>query len=156
MSIFIHPLAEVETESIGDGTKIWRWAHVSRGVKIGRNCVIGQGVFIGPNVVIGDYVRIQNNAYIPELVTLEDQVFVGPCCVFTNFKYPKSPKSEVCDRSGWEPTLVQEQASIGANATILCGLVIGKNATVGAGSVVTKSVLSESVVYGNPAKCHKS
>lgn len=143
----IHPLAEVETDDIGDGTTIWRWTHVMPGAKIGRNCMIGQGCFIGRDVVIGDGCRIQNGAQIFEGVTLEDRVFIGPGVVFTNDSYPRAGIRTIP-----EGTLVKSRASIGANATILSGVVIGEGAMVGAGAVVTKHVEDVSTVVGNPAR----
>ena len=143
----IHPLAEVETDQIGDGTTIWRWAHVMPGASIGRDCMIGQGCFIGRNVVMGDGCRIQNGAQLFEGVTLEDDVFIGPGVVFTNDRYPKAGVDGLL-----EGTLVRRCASIGGNATIRCGIEIGPDAMIGAGAVVTKDVPPGATVFGNPAR----
>lgn len=150
---FVHPTATVDDgASIGKGTKVWHYCHVSAGAVIGERCVLGQNVYIAPNVRIGDGVRIQNNVSVYEGVTLEDDVFCGPSCVFTNDKYP----STVADnRNRWLKTLVKKGAVIGANATILCGITIGRHALVGAGAVVIKDVLDGVVVYGNPAEVKK-
>ena len=134
---------------IGEGTKIWHFSHIMKGAKIGKNCVIGQNCFVGSRAVLGNGVKLQNNVSVYDLVTLEDYVFVGPSAVFTNdlnprAKYPKGGK--------WIPTLVKEGATIGANATILCGITIGKWAMVGAGAVVTKDVPDYAIVTGIPAK----
>ena len=142
----VHPLAEVETDDIGEGTTIWRWTHVMPGAKIGKGCMIGQGCFIGEGVVIGDGCRIQNGAQLFQGVTLENRVFVGPGVVFTN---DRKPRVSLDWRA--EPTLVRYQASIGANATIRCGVVIGKGAMIGAGAVVTKDVPAWETWVGNPA-----
>lgn len=132
---------------VGDGTKIWHYTHICSKAKIGKNCVLGQNVYIGPNVVIGDNVKIQNNVSVYEGITIEDNVFLGPSCVLTNDKYPKSLGS-------WKAlsTLIKKGASIGANATIVCGVTIGENSLVGAGSVVTKDVMIGTTVIGNPAR----
>jgi len=134
---------------IGEGTKIWHFSHIMKGAKIGKNCTIGQNCFVGSRAVIGNGVKLQNNVSVYDLVTLEDYVFVGPSAVFTNdlnprAKYPKGGK--------WIPTFVKEGATIGANATILCGITIGKWAMVGAGAVVTKNVPDYAIVAGVPAK----
>ena len=134
---------------IGEGTKIWHFSHIMKGAKIGKNCIIGQNCFIGSRAVLGNGVKLQNNVSVYDLVTLEDYVFVGPSAVFTNdlnprAKYPKGGK--------WIPTLVKEGATIGANATILCGITIGKWAMIGAGAVVTKDVPDYAIVTGVPAK----
>ena len=144
---YCHETSIVETEKIGEGTKIWHWVHVSPGAEIGKNCVLGQNVFIGNNVKIGDNVKIQNNVSVYEGVTIENDVFLGPSCVFTNDKYPKSV-------GDWEltETLVKNGASIGANATIVCGVTIGENALIGAGSVVVSDVEENVVMVGNPAR----
>jgi len=134
----------VETNQIGDGTKIWHFCHVMPDAEIGENCVLGQNVFIGRGVRIGNNVKIQNNVSVYEGVTLEDDVFCGPSCVFTNNRYPPSGKRE--------KTLVKKGASIGANATIVCGVTIGEYAMIGAGSVVTRDVPPHTLVYGNPAR----
>lgn len=146
-NFFVHETSVVETDDIGEGTKIWHWVHVCSGAKIGKNCVLGQNVYIGNNVTIGDNVKIQNNVSVYEGVTIENDVFLGPSCVFTNDKYPKSV-------GDWEitETLVKNGASIGANATIVCGAIIGENALVGAGSVVVCDVEENAVVVGNPAR----
>jgi UDP-2-acetamido-3-amino-2,3-dideoxy-glucuronate N-acetyltransferase len=148
---FAHETSIIETEDIGEGTKIWHWVHVSPGAKIGKGCILGQNVYIGNNVVIGDNVKIQNNVSVYEGVTIQDDVFLGPSCVFTNDKYPSATGE-------WEltETIVETGASIGANATIVCGNKIGKGALVGAGSVVTKDVRPSTLVVGNPAKEVKS
>jgi UDP-2-acetamido-3-amino-2,3-dideoxy-glucuronate N-acetyltransferase len=149
--VFIHPTATVDPEvEIGEGTRIWHYTHVMSGAKIGRNCVLGQNVFIGRNVRIGDGVKIQNNVSVYEGVELEDYVFCGPSCVFTNVKTPRSafPRS----RDEYLPTLVKRGATIGANATIVCGVTIGEWAFVAAGAVVTKDVPPYALVAGVPAR----
>jgi UDP-2-acetamido-3-amino-2,3-dideoxy-glucuronate N-acetyltransferase len=149
--VFIHPTATIDPDvEIGEGTKIWHYTHVMSGAKIGRNCVLGQNVFVGRNVRIGDEVKIQNNVSVYEGVELEDYVFCGPSCVFTNVKTPRSafPRS----RDEYLPTLVKRGATIGANATIVCGVTIGEWAFVAAGAVVTKDVPPYALVAGVPAR----
>ena len=150
-----HDTAKVADDShsppIGEGTKIWGFASVEKGVSIGCNCVIGMYVHVGPHVVIGHGCKIQNGAQLFEGVTLEDDVFIGPHAVFTNVKVPRA---HVSRKAEFKPTLVKRGASIGANATILCGITIGEYALVGAGSVVTEDVAAHALVYGNPAKPH--
>jgi UDP-2-acetamido-3-amino-2,3-dideoxy-glucuronate N-acetyltransferase len=149
---FVHESSYVdEPASIGEGTKIWHFSHVLPGCEIGRNCNIGQNVVIGPRVRIGDRVKIQNNVSVYEGVELEDEVFCGPSMVFTNVSTPRSgtPRNSSSD---YLRTLVKKGASIGANATIVCGNTIGEYAFVGAGSVVTKDVPPYAIVYGNPAR----
>jgi UDP-2-acetamido-3-amino-2,3-dideoxy-glucuronate N-acetyltransferase len=150
----IHESSYIDADvSIGDGTSIWHFCHVLTGSRIGEQCRIGQNVVIGPRVSIGSNVKIQNNVSVYEGVTLEDDVFCGPSLVFTNVLTPRSafPRNRSDDVL---PTLVQRGASLGANATIVCGCTIGAFALVGAGSVVTKDVPPHAVVYGNPARQH--
>ncbi|HHK42937.1 MAG TPA: oxidoreductase, partial [Planctomycetaceae bacterium] len=149
---FVHETAVVdEGVSIGRGTKIWHWSHVQTGARIGEKCVLGQNVNVGNNVVIGNSCKIQNNVSVYEGVELGDYVFCGPSMVFTNVI---DPRSEFPQRGSahYLPTKVGKSASIGANATIVCGNSIGEYAFVGAGSVVTKDVEPHALVLGNPAK----
>lgn len=151
-SYFVHETTIVEKPGeIGEGTKIWHFSHIMPGVTIGKSCVIGQNVFIGKGVKIGDSVKIENDVSIFEGVTLEDDVFCGPSCVFTNVV---NPRSHIPRRHEFKPTLVKKGATIGANATIICGNTIGKYAFIGAGTVVTKDILDYALVYGNPAQVH--
>jgi len=144
---FTAPTAVVEPDAkVGQGTKIWHNSRVLPGSVIGRNGTIGTNVQIGPDVTIGDNVKIQNNVSVYKGVTIEDDVFIGPSVVFTNVKRPRADKQGI-----FEDTLVCRGASIGANATIICGVTIGIRALVGAGSVVTKDVPSNRIVVGNPA-----
>ncbi len=146
---FKHSTAVVEEGAeIGEGTRIWHFAHIRKGAKIGKNCNIGKDVYVDVDVVIGDNVKIQNGVSVYRGVILEDDVFVGPHAVFTNDLYPRSFSRN------WKiiPTRVKRGASIGANATIVCGVTIGEYAMVGAGSVVTKDVPRHGLVYGNPAR----
>jgi UDP-2-acetamido-3-amino-2,3-dideoxy-glucuronate N-acetyltransferase len=136
---------------IGGGTKIWHFSHIQKGAKIGKNCVLGQNVNVGNNVVIGNFCKIQNNVSVYEGVTLEDYVFCGPSMVFTNITDPRCKYPQV-GSSFYKKTLIKEGASIGANATILCGHIIGKHAMIGAGAVVTKDIPDYALVVGNPAK----
>lgn len=150
MTFFIHESSYVDDNvSIGSGTKVWHFSHIHKGVRIGENCSLGQNVNVGNNVVIGNGVKIQNNVSVYEGVTLEDFAFCGPSMVFTNDLTPRSkyPKG----RAGYLPTLVKTGASIGANATVVCGNTIGKWALIGAGSVVTKDVKDYALVSGVPA-----
>ena len=151
-SFFVHPTSLVEQPcSIGEGTKIWHFSHIMPHTSINKNCTIGQNVFVGENVSIGDNVKIQNNVSVFEGVTLEDDVFCGPACIFTNVK---SPRSYISQRGQFISTLVKKGATIGANATIVCGNTIGKYAFVGAGSVVTRDIPDYALAYGNPARVH--
>jgi UDP-2-acetamido-3-amino-2,3-dideoxy-glucuronate N-acetyltransferase len=147
---FLHESSYVDEPcSIGEGTKIWHFSHVLKNTTIGRSCVIGQNCSIGPKVTIGDGCKIQNNVSIYEGVTLEDAVFCGPSMVFTNVV---NPRSEVVRRDEFKPTLVKRGASIGANATIVCGNTIGAYAFIGAGAVVTRDVPDFALVVGNPGR----
>lgn len=136
---------------IGEGTKIWHFAHVQKGAKIGNKCVLGQNVNVGNNVTIGNFVKIQNNVSVYEGVTLEDYVFCGPSMVFTNILDPRCKYPQVGSEF-YHKTLVKEGASIGANAVIVCGNTIGKGALIGAGTVVTKDVPDFALVVGNPGR----
>jgi UDP-2-acetamido-3-amino-2,3-dideoxy-glucuronate N-acetyltransferase len=147
---YIHPSAIVDAGSeISDDVKIWHFCHVMPGCKIGEGCTIGQNVVVSPKVILGKNVRVQNNVSIYEGVICEDDVFLGPSMVFTNVI---NPRSAVSRKNEYRATLVKKGASIGANATIICGNEIGEYAFIGAGAVVTKPVLPYSLVIGNPAK----
>jgi UDP-2-acetamido-3-amino-2,3-dideoxy-glucuronate N-acetyltransferase len=132
---------------LGDGCRVWHFVHISAGARIGRGCSFGQNVYVGNDVRIGDHVKIQNNVSVYEGVTLEDDVFCGPSMVFTNVMNPRSafPRDR---ETGFLPTLVKRGATIGANATIVCGVTIGEHAFIGAGSVVTRDVPAYAEVYG--------
>lgn len=147
---FIHPTSEVEEDVvIGDGTKVWRFCHIRRGARVGKNCNIGQNVFIDQNVVIGNGVKLQNNVSVYTGVTLEDYVFIGPAAVFTNVI---NPRAHIERKKEFKPTLVKRGATIGANATIVCGVVIGEFAFIGAGALVNRDVPDFALMVGNPAK----
>jgi UDP-2-acetamido-3-amino-2,3-dideoxy-glucuronate N-acetyltransferase len=149
---FIHPSSFVDDNvSIGDDTKIWHFSHIQSGSKIGKNCVFGQNVNVGNNVTIGDYCKVQNNVSIYEGVELEDYVFCGPSMVFTNVLNPRCMYPQRGSEF-YNKTLVKKGASIGANATIVCGNTIGRHSFIGAGAVVTKDVPDFALVVGNPAK----
>lgn len=147
---FVHATAYVdESVEIGEGAQIWHFSHILKGSRIGKNCKIGQNVVIGPNVTIGDGCKIQNNVSIYEGITLEEWVFCGPSCVFTNVV---NPRSEIPRMNEIKHTLVKKGATIGANATIVCGNTLGKYCFVGAAAAVTKEIPDYALVYGNPAR----
>ncbi|RME80931.1 MAG: oxidoreductase, partial [Planctomycetota bacterium] len=149
-SFFVHPTSIVdEGVSIGEGSKIWHFSHILKGSQIGKKCVLGQNVMVGPNVTIGDQCKLQNNVSVYKGVTLEDGVFCGPSCVFTNVY---NPRAFIERKDEFRPTLVKQGATIGANATILCGTTIGKYAMVGAGALVRKDVPDFAIVVGVPAR----
>lgn len=150
MSYSAHPTAVIDEGcEIGDGTKIWHFSHIMTGCTIGDRCNIGQNVVISPEVVLGNNVKVQNNVSIYTGVICEDDVFLGPSCVFTNVI---NPRSAVNRRNQYMQTRIGKGASIGANATIVCGNDIGKYAFIGAGAVITKEVFPYALVVGNPAK----
>jgi UDP-2-acetamido-3-amino-2,3-dideoxy-glucuronate N-acetyltransferase len=147
---FAHESAIIDEGcQIGEGTKIWHFSHIMTNCKIGKNCNIGQNVVVSPDVVLGDKVKVQNNVSIYTGVICEDDVFLGPSMVFTNIT---NPRSAIIRKDQYEQTLVKKGASIGANATIVCGNTIGEYAFIGAGTVVTKDVKSYALVVGNPGK----
>ena len=148
---FVHESSYIDDDvEIGEGTKIWHFCHIQKGARIGKNCSLGQNVNVSNNVIIGNNVKIQNNVSVYEGVELEDGVFCGPSCVFTNDLTPRAefPKGS----TGYKKTLVKHGASIGANATIVCGHTIGEYAMVAAGAVVTRDVEPYMLVAGVPAK----
>jgi UDP-2-acetamido-3-amino-2,3-dideoxy-glucuronate N-acetyltransferase len=148
---FVHESSYIDEDVIiGDGTKIWHFCHIQSGARIGRDCNLGQNVNIANNVVVGDGCKVQNNVSIYEGVTLEDGVFCGPSCVFTNDPTPRArfPRG----RAGYLRTVVKEGASIGANATIVCGHTVGRGALIAAGAVVTRDVDDFALVVGVPAR----
>ena len=149
---FIHESSYVDDNvKIGSNTKIWHFSHIQSGVVVGKNTTIGQNVNVGNNVIIGSNVKIQNNVSIYQGVEIEDFVFCGPSMVFTNIL---SPRSEFPQRGSkyYRKTIVQKSASIGANATIICGITIGRYSLIGAGAVVTKDVPSFALIIGNPGR----
>lgn len=146
----IHPTAVIDEGcTIGEGTRIWHFSHVMHGARVGKSCNIGQNVVISPGAIVGDRVKIQNNVSVYTGVTVEDDAFLGPSCVFTNVI---NPRSFISRKDEFRPTIVRRGASIGANATIVCGNEIGEYAMVGAGAVVTKDVPPYSLWVGNPAR----
>ena len=148
-SYYVHPTAILESEDVGHGTKIWHFAHVRRGSKIGSNCNIGKSVYIDIDAEIGNNVKIQNFVSVYKGVTIEDDVFVGPSATFTNDLYPRA---FIWDESHVSSTRICRGASIGANATIVCGITVGEYAMIGAGSVVAKDVPPFALMIGNPAR----
>ena len=149
---FVHESSYVdESAVVGNDTKIWHFSHVMSGARIGERCSIGQNVNVGGRAVIGNGVKVQNNVSIYDDVIIEDDVFCGPSCVFTNVI---NPRAFVERKDEYKTTLVKKGASIGANATIVCGVTLGRYCFVGAGSVVTKDVPDYALVYGSPAKQH--
>lgn len=150
MGTSVHPTAVIDDDvELGDGARVWHFVHVSAGARIGAQSSLGQNVFIGRGVRVGSGVRIQNNVSVYEGVELEDDVFVGPSCVFTNVK---NPRAFVSRKHTYLPTKVSRGASLGANATILCGVTLGEYCFVGAGAVVTRDVAPYALVVGAPAK----
>ena len=150
MSFFVHPTAIIDEGcKIGDGTSIWHFSHLMKDCSIGEKCNLGQNVFIASNVIIGKNVKIQNNVSVFEGVICEDDVFLGPSMVFTNIV---NPRSAISRKGGYVTTIVRKGASIGANATIVCGNEIGSYAFIGAGAVVTKPVPAYALMTGNPAR----
>lgn len=158
-SFFAHPTADVSPRAIiGAGTKIWQQCQVREDVVIGQNCILSKDVYVDAGVHVGNNVKIQNGISVYHGVTLEDGVFCGPHCVFTNDKQPRAinPDASLKSASDWlvSETLVKMGASIGAHATIVCGVTIGRWAMIGAGAVVTHDVPDFGLVYGNPARLH--
>jgi len=147
---FAHETACIDSPcTIGKGTRIWHYSHIMAGARIGENCNLGQNVFVAATAVLGNRVKVQNNVSIYDVVTLEDGVFCGPSMVFTNVM---NPRAEIERKSEYMSTLVRQGATIGANATIVCGTTIGAYAFVGAGAVVTRDIPDYAVAYGSPAK----
>lgn len=149
-SFFVHETAVIDADcEIGTGTKIWHFSHVMSNAIIGERCNLGQNVVVSPEVILGTNVKVQNNVSIYTGVICEDDVFLGPSMVFTNIV---NPRSAIIRRDAYKTTLVKKGASIGANATIICGNTIGEYALIGAGAVVTKDVVPYALVVGNPSK----
>ena len=150
-SVFVHPAALCESDDVGPGTRVWAFAHVMSGARVGADCNVCDGAFIESGAVVGDRVTIKNQVLLFDGVTIEDDAFIGPNAVFTNDFRPRSKRMQA---TPWQltPTRVRRGASIGANATIVCGVTIGAHALVGAGSVVLADVPDHAIVVGNPAR----
>lgn len=150
MAYFKHPSAVVDDGAqIGEGSKVWHFTHVSAGARIGKDCVLGQNVYVAPMVVLGEGVRVQNNVSLYDGVSIDAHAFLGPSCVFTNVI---NPRSEIARKEEYQPTRVGKGATIGANATIVCGNTIGAYAFIGAGAVVTANIPAYALVLGVPAR----
>ena len=150
MAITIHESAIVDVGAqIGDGTRVWHWVHICSGAKIGEGCSFGQNVFVGNDVVIGNNVKVQNNVSVYDAVTIEDNVFCGPSMVFTNVY---NPRSAIARKDEYRHTLVKKGATIGANATIVCGVTIGEYAFIAAGAVINKDIKPYALMAGVPAR----
>jgi len=150
MKYFAHPTAVIDEGSeIGAGTKIWHFCHIMNNCKIGKNCNLGQNVVVSPDVVLGNGVKVQNNVSLYSGVVCEDEVFLGPSVVFTNVI---NPRSVISRKDEFKSTIVEKGATIGANATIICGITVGRYAFIGAGAVVTKNVPDYALVLGNPGR----
>lgn len=149
-SVFVHEKALCETDDIGPRTRIWAFAHVMSGVRLGSDCNVGDHAFIETGAVVGNRVRVKNGVQIWDKVVVEDEVFLGPNMVFTNDRNPRAAFKKTPDR--FESTLVGRGATIGANATVLCGIRIGEQAFIGAGSVVIRDVPAYALMVGNPAR----
>ena len=148
---FVHESAYVDQGAdVGQGTKVWHFAHIMKGAKIGKSCIFGQNTNVAPGVVIGDNVKVQNNVSIYTGTVVEDDVFLGPSCVLTNVT---NPRSQVLRHDLYEKTVIRRGASVGANATIVCGVEIGRYALIAAGAVVTKDVPDYALMIGVPARC---
>ena len=146
----LHQTAIIDEGAIlGEGTRVWHWTHICAGAVIGENCSFGQNVYVGNNVHIGNNVKVQNNVSVYDNVTLEDDVFCGPSMVFTNVV---NPRSHVERKDEYRETRVGRGATIGANATVVCGVTLGRYCLIGAGAVVTRDVPDYATVYGNPAR----
>lgn len=150
MTYQAHPSAIIDDGAvIGDNTRVWHWTHICAGARIGAGCSFGQNVFVGNDVIIGNNVKVQNNVSIYDAVTLEDDVFCGPSMVFTNVN---NPRSHVSRKHEYRRTVVKKGATIGANATVVCGHTVGEYAFIGAGAVVTRDVVPFALMVGSPAK----
>ena len=147
----VHPLAIVESDAIGPGTRVWAFAHVMKGAQVGARCNLGEGVFVEGGVVVGDDVTIKNGVAVYDRVTIEDQAFIGPHAVFTNDRRPRSGPFKR-GPAQFAPTRIGRGATIGANATVVCGHTVGAYAMVGAGAVVTRDVPPHALVVGVPAR----
>lgn len=149
-TFFAHSTAVIDEGAIiGEGSQIWHFSHLMKGCTLGKNCTVGQNVFIASTVVLGNNVKVQNNVSLYDGVICQDDVFLGPSCVFTNVI---NPRSAVSRKKEFKPTLVKKGATIGANATIICGITINEYAFIGAGAVVTKNVPAYALITGNPAR----
>ena len=147
---FIHPTACVDSPaSLGESTQVWHFCHLMPGARVGRRCTLGQNVFVASRVVVGDDCRIQNNVSLYDGTTLEDDVFLGPSCVLTNVE---NPRAQIRRRDLFSPTLVRRGATVGANATIVCGVTVGRYAFIGAGAVVTRDVPDYALILGVPGQ----
>ena len=150
MSVFVHPTAIVDDGAeIGAGTKVWHWVHITAGARIGEDCAFGQNVFVASDVVIGNGVRVQNNVSVYDAVRIEDDVFCGPSMVFTNVY---NPRAAVSRKDEYRKTIVRRGATIGANATIVCGVELGEYCFVAAGAVVNRDVPPHALMAGVPAR----
>ncbi len=150
--VFVHPKGINESEEVGAGTRIWAFAHVMKGAKVGKHCNVGETAFIETGAVLGDYVTVKNGVSVWDLVTVENYVFLGPHAVLTNDPVPRSHPDYKGQSAKWLPTHLREGATVGANATIVCGNTLHPWCYVGAGAVVTHDVAAHALVAGNPAR----